>query len=62
MFYELAISFASVAVSFLLYFSFFKYFQNERQTSDDEVVPDERPDLEGKELILVNVVSYFAFK
>lgn len=58
MFYELSIVFSSVAISFVLYFSFFKYFQNNRQTHelDDEITFDERHDLDGKELLLVSVV------
>lgn len=60
MIYELSIAFTSVAISFVIYFGFFKFFQNHRQTndvSDDEVVFDERADLDGKELLLVSVVS-----
>lgn len=61
MFYEMSIVFSSVAISFVLYFSFFKYFQNTRQTheSDDEITFDERHDLDGKELLLVSVVRTF---
>lgn len=58
MFYELSIAFSSVAIAFVLYFSFFKYFQTNRQVheSDDEVTFDERHDLDGKELLLVSAV------
>lgn len=59
MIYELAIAFFSVSISFIIYFSFFKFFQNNRRSnasSDDEIVFDERHDLDGKELLFVSVV------
>lgn len=66
MFYELSIAFLSIAISFVLYFSFFKYFQNPRRAddditdddiTDDDIAFDPRDDLDGKELVLVSVVS-----
>lgn len=58
MFYELTIAFLSVAISFVIYFSFIKHFHIERHTqeSDDEIVNDPRYDLNGKELLFVSVV------
>lgn len=61
MIYELTIAFTSIVISFVIYFGFFKFFQNHRHPndgSDDEVVFDERADLDGKELVLVNVVRH----
>lgn len=52
MFYEIVISVGSVLFSFLLYFGFNKFFQSD----NDDVVFDRRDDLDGKELLLVNVV------
>lgn len=61
MFYELTIAISSVIISFIVYLSFFKKFQNDRnrnetESDDDEIILDERVDLESKELLLVNVV------
>lgn len=53
MLYEIIISLSSIFFSFLLYYSFFKFFY----TNDgDDVVFDRRDDIDGKELLLVNVV------
>lgn len=52
MFYELTIAFSSVIISFILYFGFSKWFER----NVDEIEYDERRDLNGKELLLVNVV------
>lgn len=56
MLYELSIAFSAVAISFVLYFSFLKLFQNDRRNEDDEITFDERRDLDGKELLYVSVV------
>lgn len=61
MFYELTIAISSVIISFIVYLSFLKKFQNdqnrnETESDDDEIILDERVDLESKELLLVNVV------
>lgn len=53
MLYEFAIAVGSILFSFSLYFGFYKYFQS----ASDDVVFDRRDDLDGKELLLVNVVS-----
>lgn len=55
MLYELTIAIVSVAFSFLLYFSFRKFFQTIFYQCD-EIKFDERHDLIGKELIFVSVV------
>lgn len=61
MLYEVTIAFSSVAISFVLYFSFFKLFHTERHAdeSDGEPAFDERIDLNGKELLYVSVVRDF---
>lgn len=61
MFYELTIAFLSIAISFVIYFSFIKHFQIERHTqeSDGEIAFDPRYDLNGKELLFVSVVRDF---
>lgn len=63
MLYEIAIGLISVAVSFVLYFSFFKYFQFDRQSneSNDEIIFDKRTDLIDKELLYVSVVRDSGF-
>lgn len=52
MLYEFAIAVGSILFSFSLYFGFSKYVQSD----SDDVVFDRRDDLDGKELLLVNVV------
>lgn len=58
MFYEISIAFLSVFASFVIYFLFMRYVQNDHQINEteDEVVFDQRHDLDGKELLLVSVV------
>lgn len=59
MFYELAIGFSSVIISFIVYLGFLKIFEknrNKTESDDDEIILDERVDLESKELLLVNLV------
>lgn len=51
MLYELLIVFGTLAFTFIAYFSFYNFF-----ASRDEVIFDERKDLDGKELLMVNVV------
>lgn len=61
MFYELTIALTSITISFVIYFGFYKFVQNDRQlneSSDDEIVFDERADLDGKELLYVSLVRY----
>lgn len=61
MLYELSIAFSSVIVSFVLYFLFLNYFEcnNRNDEIDNDVIFDERHDLDGKELLLVSVVRIF---
>lgn len=69
MLYEFCISFGSIIVSFALYFGFCKFFQIKRHRkvddddteTDNEFIADERHDLDGKELLLVNVVREINF-
>lgn len=58
MFYELSIALSSAIISIVLVFGFLKYFQNDRYNDDDDIKIeyDKRSDLDGKELLLVNVV------
>lgn len=60
MFYELTIAIVSVAFSFLLYFSFYQFFQTIFYRSD-EIKFDERHDLNGKELLYVSLVRMAPF-
>lgn len=61
MLYELSIAFSSVIVSFVLYFLFLNFFEsnNRNDEIDNDVIFDERHDLDGKELLLVSVVRIF---
>lgn len=61
MFYELAIAFSSIIISFIVYLGFLEIFrndrsQNETESDDDQIIFDERVDFESKELLLVNLV------
>lgn len=64
MLYEITIAFMSVAISFIIYFSFFKYLPTKRHTneSDDEIALEERHDLNDKELLFVSVVRQSLFQ
>lgn len=53
MIYEFVIALGSIVAAFSVYFGFSNFFAQR-----DEVILDERRDLDGKELLLVNVVRY----
>lgn len=63
MLYEFCIAFSSVIISFVLYFGFSNFFRHNAdrgEIEDDEQIQyDERRDLDGKELLLVNVVRSY---
>lgn len=65
MWYELCIACSSITISFLIYFNWNWWFGGERRhynntdedaTDVDNIVFDERSDLDGKELVFVSLV------
>lgn len=65
MLYELSIAFSSVIVSFVLYFIFLNFSESKNRNDeidDNDVIFDERHDLDGKELLLVSVVRIFVIR